>query len=321
VSGSDLVRFILWRLAVAVPLLFLISLGVFALVHLAPGDPVRALLGTRPSDPETLANLREHYHLNDPFIVQYGKWLWQVLHGDLGRSINGNRRVLSAISDRAGVTLLLSLISTLIVLIAGIFLGVAAALRRGSRLDRAMVMFGVFGISSPAFVTGIFLLYVFGVVLGWFPTFGPGRGFLDRLWHLALPSVALALSVMAIVVKVTRAAMIEELDRDYVVFARARGMSERRITYAYVLRNALIPVVTAAGIIVVGLLANAIYVEVTFALPGIGSLIVDAVQKRDIPLIQGTTLVLACFVVGVNLVVDVIYVLIDPRIRFSRVAS
>ena len=320
-TGSDLIRFILWRLAVAVPLLLIISFGVFALVHLAPGDPVRALLGTRPSDPETLATLRERYHLNDPFIVQYGKWLWQVLQGDLGRSINGNRRVLSAISERASVTLVLSLISTLIVLVAGILLGVVAALKRGTRLDRAMVMFGVFGISSPAFVTGIFLLYVFGVVLGWFPTFGPGRGFVDRLWHLALPAVALALSVMAIVVKITRAAMIEELEKDYVVFARARGMTERRITFAYVLRNALIPVVTAAGIIVVGLLAGAIYVEVTFALPGLGSLIVDAVQKRDIPLIQGTTLVFACFVVLVNLVVDVIYSLIDPRIRFSRVAS
>jgi peptide/nickel transport system permease protein len=304
-----------------VPLLLLISFGVFALVHLAPGDPVRALLGTRPSDPETLATLRERYHLNDPFIVQYGKWLWQVLQGDLGRSINGNRRVLSAISERASVTLVLSLISTVIVLAAGILLGVVAALKRGTRLDRAMVMFGVFGISSPAFVTGIFLLYVFGVVLGWFPTFGPGRGFVDRLWHLTLPAVALALSVMAIVVKITRAAMIEELDKDYVVFARARGMTERRITFAYVLRNALIPVVTAAGIIVVGLLANAIYVEVTFALPGLGSLIVDAVQKRDIPLIQGTTLVFACFVVLVNLIIDVIYALIDPRIRFTRVAS
>jgi peptide/nickel transport system permease protein len=321
VSGSDLIRFILWRLAVAVPLLLIISFGIFALVHLAPGDPVRALLGTRPSDPETLATLRERYHLNDPFVVQYGKWLWQVMQGDLGRSINGNRRVLSAIQERASVTLVLSLISTFIVLVAGILLGGVAALKRGTRLDRAMVMFGVFGISSPAFVTGIFLLYVFGVLLGWFPTFGPGRGFVDRLWHLTLPAVALALSVMAIVVKITRASMIEELDKDYVVFARARGMTARRITFAYVLRNALIPVVTAAGIIVVGLLAGAIYVEVTFALPGLGSLIVDAVQKRDIPVIQGTTLVFACFVVLINLIIDVVYALIDPRIRFTRVAS
>jgi peptide/nickel transport system permease protein len=321
VSGSDLVRFILWRLAVAVPLLLIISFGVFALVHLAPGDPVRALLGTRPSDPETLATLRERYHLNDPFIVQYGKWLWQVLQGDLGRSINGNRRVLSAIIERAGVTIVLSMISSTLVLVFGILLGVLAALRRGSRLDRGVVMLSVFGISSPAFVTGIFLLYIFGVVLGWFPTFGPGRGFVDRLWHLTLPAFALAFSVMAIILKITRAAMIEELERDYVVFARARGLTPRRVTFGYVLRNAMVPVVTAAGIIVVTLLAGAIYVEVTFALPGLGALTIDAVQKRDIPLIQGTTLIFSCFVVLVNLAVDVIYVLIDPRIRFGRVAA
>jgi len=315
-------RMILERLAVAIPLLFLISLGVFALVHVAPGDPVRALLGTKSADPETLAALREKYHLNDPFIVQYGKWLWQVLQGDLGRSINGNRKVWNAIAERASVTLTLSAIGTAIVLIFGILLGMAAAFKRGTRLDRAMVMFGVFGISSPAFVTGIFLLYLFGVVLGWFPTFGAGRSnFGDMIWHLTLPALALALSVMAIVVKITRAAMIEELDRDYVTFARARGLSATRITFAYVLRNALIPVITAAGIVVVGLLASAIYVEVTFALPGLGSLTVDAVQKRDIPMIQGTTLVFACFVVAINLIIDVVYTLIDPRIRFGKVQS
>jgi peptide/nickel transport system permease protein len=321
-NRSAVLRLILERLAVAIPLLFLISLGVFALVHIAPGDPVRALLGTRPSDPETIANLRAKYHLDDPFIVQYGKWLWQVLHGDLGRSINGNRLVWNAIKERASVTLVLSGIGTAIVLIFGILLGMIAAFKRGTRVDRAMVMFGVFGISSPAFVTGIFLLYLFGVVLGWFPTFGAGRDNLgDMLWHMTLPALALALSVMAIVVKITRAAMIEELDRDYVTFARARGLSAARITFAYVLRNALIPVITAAGIVVVGLLASAIYVEVTFALPGLGSLTVDSVQKRDIPLIQGTTLIFACFVVAINLIIDVIYTLIDPRIRFGKVQS
>ena len=311
---SGVARLILMRLAVAVPLLLIISFGIFSLVHLAPGDPVRALLGTRPSDPETLATLRERYHLNDPFIVQYGKWLGQVMQGDLGRSINGNRLVLSTIKERASVTIYLCLVSTVIVLVAGILLGMLAAFRRGGRLDRFVVMFGVFGISSPAFVTGIFLLYVFGVVLGWFPTFGAGRGFLDRFWHLVLPSVALALSIMAIVVKITRASMVEVMDRDYVAFARARGMSMTRITFAYILRNALIPVVTAGGIIVIGFLANAIYVEVTFAIPGLGSLIVDAVQKRDIPLF-------AVFVVVINLLVDVIYTLIDPRIRFGAVQS
>jgi peptide/nickel transport system permease protein len=320
-QGRGLVHFILRRLAVALPLLLIISLGVFALIHLAPGDPARALLGSRPSDPATLAAIREQYHLNDPFIVQYGIWLWHALQGDFGRSIQGGQLVMSAIRQRLGVTIYLGIVSAIIVLGLGIVLGMIAAFRRGSRLDRAVVMVGVLGVSSPSFVIGIFLLYLFGVVLGWFPTFGAGRGFLDRFWHLTLPSFALALSVMAITVKITRASMIEELDKDYVTFARARGLSVARITLAYVLRNALIPVVTAAGLIIVGLVANAIYVEVTFALPGIGSLTVAAVQKRDIPMIQGTTVLLSAFIILLNLLIDMIYTLIDPRIRFGRVAS
>ena len=320
-TAAALVRFVLRRLALAAAFLLITSFGVFALVHLAPGDPVRALLGTRPSDPETLAALRAYHHLDDPLMVQFGKWLSRVVQGDLGRSISGNRSVAAMIGERAGVTVLLGLISMVIVLVAGILLGVAAALRRGTWLDRAAVMFGVVGISSPAFVTGILLLYLFGVVLGWFPTFGPGDGLADRLWHLTLPATALALSMMAIVVKVTRAAVIEELDKDYVAFARSRGLGPTRILAAYVLRNALVPIVTAAGLVVVGLLASAVYVEVTFALPGLGSLIVEAVQKRDIPVIQGTTLVFAGFVFLVNLTIDIVYALIDPRIRFSRVPA
>jgi peptide/nickel transport system permease protein len=309
------------RFAVAIPLLFIISFAVFSLVHIAPGDPVRSLLGAHASDPATLAAIRERYHLNDPFLVQYGKWLTQVARGDLGVSIRGNRAVTSIIADRLGVTIFLSLMSTVLVLGLGILLGAVAAFHRGTPIDRAVVAFGVVGISSPAFVTGIFLLYFFGVLLRWFPIFGPGSGFLDRAWHLTLPALTLALSVMAIVVKITRAAMIEELDRDYVVFARARGLSSARISFAYVLRNALVPMVTAAGLIVVGVVGGAIYVEVTFSLPGLGALTVDAVEKRDIPTIQGTTLVFSVFVVLVNLAIDLIYMLIDPRVRFGRVES
>lgn len=320
-SGSHLLRYVLQRLAIAIPLLLLVSFGVFALVHLAPGDPARALLGARPSTPQALEAVRERYNLNDPFTVQYGKWLWQVLHGDFGRSIQGGQRVTSAILQRLGLTVYLTVLSSLIVLVVGIGLGVLAALRRNTRLDRGIVMFGVFGISSPAFVSGLLLLYVFGVLLKWFPTYGSGYGFLDRGWHLILPAIALALSVMAIVVKITRASMIEELDKDYVTFARARGVKTRRIIVNYLLRNAVIPVVTAAGVIVVGIIAGAIYVEVTFALPGLGSLTVQAVQKRDIPLVQGTALFFSFFVIIVNLVVDLVYALIDPRIRFGGVQS
>lgn len=320
-GGSSLVVFITRRFAVTIPLLLMISFGVFALIHIAPGDPVSSLLGARASDPATLAAIRARYHLDDSLLLQYGTWLSQVIRGDLGVSILGNRSVTSTIADRLGVTIFLSLMSTTLVLGLGILLGALAAFRRGTGLDRTVVMFSVFGISSPAFVTGIFFLYVFGVLLHWFPTFGAGTGFLDRAWHLTLPALALAASTMAIVVKITRAAVIEELARDYVTFARARGVSSRRILLAYVLRNSLIPVITAAGLIVIGILAGAIYVEVTFSLPGLGALMIDAVQKRDIPTIQGITLLFSAFVVLVNVAVDVLYTLIDPRIRFGRVGS
>lgn len=310
-------RLVAIRLAQAIPLLLIITFIVFALVYLAPGDPVRTLLGAKPSTPEAIAAVRARYNLDDPFLIQYGKWLWQMLHGDLGRSIAGNRKVVNIISDRLGVSLFLAAMSAVIVLGGGIGLGAWAALRRGGWLDRFIVTLGVLGISSPAFVTGIFLLYVFGVLLGLFPTFGAGDGFIDRFWHLVLPALALAFSVMAIIIKITRAAMLEALDKDYVTFARARGISAGRIIITYVLRNALIPVVTASGLVIVALVAGSIYVEATFALPGLGTLMVDAVTKRDIPLIQGTTLFFSVFVVLTNLVIDVLYTLIDPRIRFG----
>lgn len=319
--GSGLIRLILIRLAQAVPLLVAVSLIVFALTYLAPGDPVRTLLGAKPATPEAIAVLRERYNLEDPFVVQYLKWLWQVLQGDLGRSISGDRRVINIIAERLSISVFLAAMSAVIVLGAGIGLGAWAALRRGSWIDRLIVTSGVLGISSPPFVTGLFLLYLFGVILGWFPTFGAGDNFLDRLWHLTLPAIALAFSVMAIVIKITRAAMIEAMVKDYVTFARARGLSVRRVLLQYVLRNALIPVITAAGLVIVGLVAGSIYVEVTFALPGLGTLTVDAVSKRDIPLIQGTTLVFSLFVVVANLLIDILYTFIDPRIRFEGVRS
>ena len=318
---EGLLRLVLIRLAQAVPLMLAISLIVFALIHIAPGDPVRTLLGTKQATPEAMAAIRARYNLDDPFLVQYGKWLLQVMQGDLGRSISGNRKVVNIIGERLSLSLFLATMSGVLVLVCGISLGALAALRRGTWVDRMAVTFGVLGISAPAFVVGIFLLYVFGVLLGWFPTYGAGEGVLDRFWHLVLPTVALTFSVMAIVIKVTRAAMIEVLAKDYVTFARARGLGRRQILIRYVLRNALIPVATAAGLVIVSLIAGSIFVEVTFALPGLGTLTVDAVSKRDIPLIQGTTLVFSAFVVLANLTVDILYTLIDPRIRFERAKS
>ncbi len=318
-SGDRLWAYVGRRLVVAIPLLVLISLGVFVLLNLAPGDPARALVGSRQATPETLAAIRAKFGLDDPFLVQYLRWLGQVVRGDLGRSIQGGQLVTTMIAERVPLTLFLGVYASVVALGLGIPLGVVAAFRRGSELDRGVVALGVLGVSAPAFATGIFLLYVFGVTLGWFPTFGPGEGLIDRAWHLTLPAVALGLSVMGLIVKITRASMIEELQKDYVAFARARGLRGWRITGSYVLRNALIPVVTAAGLVVVGLLTGAVLVEVTFGLPGLGSLLVSAVQQRDLPVIQGLVLVIAVFVVLIHVGIDVLYTFIDPRIRFGRV--
>ena len=319
--NRSLPSYVLRRLLVAIPLLLLISLGVFALVNLAPGDPARSLLGSRQSSPETLAAIREQYHLDDPFVVQYLIWLRQVFVWDLGRSIQGSELVTTMILQRLPLTIFLGLYGSLVALGLGIPLGILAAYRHGSEVDRGVVTLGVIGVSAPAFATGIFLLYVFGVYLGWFPIFGQGEGPLDQVWHLTLPAIALGFTVMGLVIKITRASMIEQLQKDYVAFARARGLTSRRITTSYVLRNALIPVVTAAGLIVVGLLTGAVLVEVTFGLPGLGSLLVTSVTQRDLPVIQGIVLILAIFIVLMHIGIDVLYTLIDPRIRFGRVEA
>jgi peptide/nickel transport system permease protein len=321
VNGGGIWAYVLRRLLVAVPLILLISLGVFALINLAPGDPARALVGSRQASPDVLAAIRERYHLDEPFIVQYLIWLRAVVTGDFGRSIQGSQLVTTMISDRLPVTIFLGLYGSVVALGLGIPLGILAAVRRGSEIDRGVVTLGVIGVSAPAFATGILLLYVFGVALGWFPTFGPGDGFVDRALHLTLPAIALGLSVMGLIIKITRASMIEELQKDYVAFARARGLGRGRIVVSYVLRNALIPVVTAAGLIVVGLLTGAVLVEVTFGLPGLGSLLVNAVSQRDIPVIQGIVLILAVFVVVLHVLIDVLYTFIDPRIRFGRIEA
>ncbi len=315
-------RYMVLRILAAVPLLLVISVFVFVLVHLAPGDAASALTGGRAVSPEAMAALRAKYHLDEPMVAQYLRWLADAVTGDFGTSTQTRQSVVTAVFDRAGLSLWLTLYATVIVVGAGVPLGMIAALRRGSRLDRGLVTLSVFGVSTPAFVSGLFLLYYLGFVAGLFPVFGAGRdgGFMVRAWHLTLPAMALALAVMAILVKITRAAVIEEMEKDYVAFARARGVPDRRIMVSYLLRNALVPVVTAASVIVVATMAGAIYVEITFALPGLGSLLVDAVRQRDIPLIQGATLFFSVFVILVNVVTDILYVLIDPRIQFGKAA-
>jgi peptide/nickel transport system permease protein len=309
------------RMLALLVLIFVISFVVFSLLYLAPGSPEQVLLGARPATPETIDAIREEYHLNDPFLVQYAEWARDALRFDFGRSIRTNEPVLDGISDRFLLTFQLGGLAFLITMALGVPLGVLAAVRSRTSIDRGVVSLSVVGVSAPAFATGILLLYVFAVELGWFPVFGEGSGVVDRLHHLALPALALALTGMGLLLKLTRTAVIGSLDQDYLTFARARGISNSRVLTAYALRNALVPIITAAGLLLAYMLAGTVLVEVTFALPGLGSLLVDSVRTLDVPMVQALAILIATLVVVVNLLADIVYVAVDPRISFARVKA
>jgi peptide/nickel transport system permease protein len=316
-TARVIVHLVLRRLVAAAVLLVIISFGVFALLYAAPGSVEQVLLGTAPSTPQSRQAIREEYHLDDPLIVQYGRWIEGVTHFDFGRSIRTREPVLSGIKDRMGLTLFLGLYGFVIALLLGVLLGIVSALKKRTALDRGLVGLSVIGVSAPAFATGIFFIYLFAVVLGWFPAFGQGEGFIDRLWHLTLPALALALTVMALILKLTRTAMISALEQDYVTFARARGVGPLQVLFTYAFRNALMPIVTAAGLILSHMLTGAVLIEVTFALPGLGLLLVNSVEVKDVPMVQGVTMVAASTIILVNLLTDVLYLFIDPRIRLG----
>lgn len=319
-TGRRLAWFVGRRLVALALLLLGLSFLIFSLMYLAPGSPEQVLLGARPASPELVASLRARFHLDEPFLEQYRLWLTGALHFDFGESARTGRSVTETIEAKLGMTAFLVLYASLVAVLAGIPLGVLAAVRKRTLVDRGIVGLSVLGVSAPAFVTGIVLLYVFAVQLGWFPTYGSGSGFADRLWHLTLPALALALTALALVVKLTRTAMAEVLDQDYVAFALARGVPLRRVLVHHALRNALVPIVTVSGAVLTVVLTGTLLVESTFALPGIGTLLVNAVQDKDVPMLQAVALLLAAVIVLVNLAVDVIYTLIDPRIAYGEAA-
>lgn len=320
-SGWKLAAFIARRVGIGALLLLVLSFVIFSLIYIAPGSPEQALLGTRPTSPELLRQLRAQFHLDRSFAEQYWLWLRDALQLDFGSSIKNGRSVTSTIGSRLGVTLFLAAYAFVVAIGAGIPLGVWAALRKRSAVDRGVVGLAVVGISTPAFVTGVVLLYLFAVELSWFPAYGAGAGFADRFWHLTLPAIALALTAMAIVVKVTRTAVAGVLEQDYVGFALARGVPQRRVLVRYALRNAMLPILTAAGTVVALVLTGTILVETTFSLPGLGTLLIGAVQSKDLPVLQGVVLLLAAMIVLLNLLVDVLYTLVDPRIAFGKGAE
>ena len=311
-------RLVLWlsgRLAAIAVSLLVVSLLVFSIIHLTPGSPEQALLGTRHTSPEALAAIRVKNHLDQPFLAQYAYWFGNALQGNFGNSIRTNQPVASLLSDRLPLTVFLAAYAAILALGVSIPAGLVAGLRHGTRVDRVISLVSTVAISTPSFVVGFLLLYVFGVGLGWFPMFGVGDGFADRLWHLTLPAVALALPALAILARQTRAAAFNVYHQDFVTFARARGLSRRLIWGRYALRNSSLPVVTTSGLVLAYFLTGALLVEVTFAIPGIGTLMVESVTAKDIPVVQALAVVAALLVLTANLLADLAHAALDPRVR------
>ncbi len=309
------------RRLILVPFLLLgITLVVFILIRLAPGDPITAQYGLKLSeaDPVKIERLREELGLNDPFMVQYGRYLGNLLRGDFGTSLTTKAPVLHEIKARFPATLELTIASMLIVILFSIPLGILAALKRGSWLDNGLMAFSLFGVSMPAFWMGIMLILVFSLLLGWFPTSGRGSGPLfGRLEYLVLPAVTLGFAIMGLNSRIMRSTMLEVLDEDYIRTAHAKGQKKRIVLMRHALRNALIPIITLFGIQFAGLLGGAVIIEMIFGWPGLGRLAVTATMRRDYPLIMGTVLLFSFFYLIANLLVDVLYTFIDPRIRYE----
>ncbi|HEY7171315.1 MAG TPA: nickel ABC transporter permease [Vicinamibacterales bacterium] len=304
-------RFVLRRLLLTLPVLLGVATLVFSLIHLVPGDPVEAMLGESAS-PVDVADMRARLGLDRPFLVQYASFMAGAVRGDLGRSLRTSEPVTSAIAARMPATLELAVAAMIIAVVIAIPLGILAAVRAGTRVDHAATTLALIGISMPNFWLGPLLAIVFAVELGWLPVSGRGT-----LAHLVLPAVTLGASLAAIVARMTRASMIEELRELYVLSARARGLSRARAVLRHAFRNSLIPIVTVLGLQFGSVLTGAIITETIFAWPGVGRLLVQSITARDYPAVQGCILLIAITYVSVNLLVDVLYGVLDPRIRYE----
>jgi peptide/nickel transport system permease protein len=310
-------RFILQRLALLVPTLILVSMLVFGLQQLLPGDPALALAGEQ-QDPEVIAFIRHRYHLDQPLPVRYLLWMGGVLHGDLGESIRIQRPVLELVEEKFPVTAELTVLAMLVALGIGIPAGVVAAVKRGTAWDLAANAVALWGLSTPNFWLGILMILLFSVNLGWLPASGfvsPWESLGGNLATLIMPAFVLGNAIAAVIMRHTRSAMLQALRSDYVRTARAKGLSERRVILRHALRNALQPVITLGALEFGGLLSGAVLTEQIFTIPGFGKLVVDAVFNRDYAVVQGVVLVTSTFFVLLNLAADVLYAVVNPRLR------
>jgi peptide/nickel transport system permease protein len=312
----------MWRYAgrralSTIPVMAIVALFVFSLLYIAPGDPAAIIAGDQASA-EDIARIHASLGLDRPFLVRFAEWLWDVARGDLGTSIFANLTVTHMIGQRVEPTLSLMALTLVFSIVVAVPLGVLAAAKAGSWIDRLVMLFAVLGFSVPVFVVGYVLAYVFALQLDWLPVQGYtplSRGVWPWLSNLILPVLALGAIYIALIARITRASMLEVLGQDYIRTARAKGLGLAPILFLHALKNASVPIVTVIGLGVALLIGGAVVTESVFAIPGIGRLVVDAILRRDYPVIQGVTLMFSFLYVLVNLVVDVLYSLLDPRIR------
>jgi peptide/nickel transport system permease protein len=317
-------RYIVRRLITAIPVIVLVSVLTFVGQQLIPGDPLMAILGASEvevleADPEALAALRTEYGLDQPVLVQYARYVWRCLQGDFGRSFRTRKPVTEAIGERLNVTLKLSIVTFVVNVLISVPLGIVAALYRGTKIDLLATTWAVLGVATPGFWVAILLIIVFSVNLGWLPAAGwvdPLEDPVEGIKHMILPVVALGLFGSATIMRQTRSALLEVLRQDYIVTARAKGLAGRRVILRHALKNALIPVVTLLSLSLAALFGGTVLIERVFAIPGVGRLALDATNSRDYPVIQAIVLLSATTIVLANLVADIAYGFLDPRIRY-----
>jgi len=317
-EADRMVRYILQRFVGMAVVMFLVVTIVFVIVRVTPGDPAAVMLGPDASA-QDIADLRARLGLDQSLVIQYFYYIGQLLKGDLGQSIFLNMPVGAALLDRAEPTFFLTILSLLIACIIALPVGIYAAYRRGSFVDQAATTVAMLAASIPSFWLGLILMQFFAVRLNVFPVSGyggPGSSFVDRMYHLILPAIALGLVSSALILRFTRASMLDVLGDDYIRTARAKGLIERRVVMKHAFKNALIPILTVIGLTAAVLISGAVVTETVFGLPGVGNLVVSAVLRRDYPVIQGALLVIAGLYVLINFIIDMLYLFVDPRVRY-----
>lgn len=311
-------RFILQRIFATIPVMFVVAVFIFLMLRLSPGDPATVIAGDYAT-PEAIARIRANLGLDEPLPVQFVGWIGNLLRGELGISIFSNLPVTTLMAQRVEPTVALACTTLALILVVAVPLGTIAAWKANSWIDRSIMIAAVLGFSIPVFVLAYILIYIFAIRFGWLPVQGyvsPSTDLLSFARHMVLPTVALSGFLIALIARMTRASVREVLDEDYIRTAHAKGLTERAVLMRHALRNAAVPIVTMIGIAVAILLSGVVVTETVFNIPGLGRLVVDAILKRDYPIIQGLIIVFSFVYIVINLIVDVIYTALDPRIRY-----